>query len=302
MKRVLISIVIAAFNEERKIVKCLDSLLNQKYKNIEIIVVDDGSTDRTVKTIGEYIKKYKNVFLLQQKRQGPGAAKNLAAKTAKGEILVFVDADEYPRKDYVEKLTKPIREGKAKTAIGAWVVAKPENPWARCRFKDTYELRRHALESGVFRAVRKSSFKKFGGFDTTKGYSDDRIKTGLKRARIDSAVFDHDVDSDIGEIYRKRKWIGSSILSNPKNIKFKIKILAGTILVILLAIFLFILPIVSLIILIICLLPLIYKTLSKVFFYKDPRLLFYYPIYSVVCGLGMLKGLLVPEYKKEVLS
>src|SRR3989344_4589579 len=110
-KNPLVTAIISAYNSENKIGKCLNSLLNQTYSPIEIFVVDDGSTDRTK----EIVKKFadnKKVFLLEQRRQGPGAAKNLASKKAKGKILVFVDSDEYPRRNYIEKLTKPIRDNK----------------------------------------------------------------------------------------------------------------------------------------------------------------------------------------------
>ena len=101
-KKPLISIIISAYNSENKIEKCLNSLLNQTYNPIEIIAVDDGSTDKTKEIIKKFIDN-KKVFLLEQKRQGPGAAKNIASKKAKGSILVFVDSDEYPRQDYKSK-------------------------------------------------------------------------------------------------------------------------------------------------------------------------------------------------------
>ena len=75
-----ISVIIPAYNEETKIKKCLDSLLKQTYKNVEIFVVDDGSSDKTPEIIKEFSVKYKNISFLQQKQQGPGAAKNKAAK------------------------------------------------------------------------------------------------------------------------------------------------------------------------------------------------------------------------------
>ncbi|GEM_PF-2409722 len=294
----LISIIIPAYNVEKKIGRCLNSLLNQTYKKTEIIVVDDGSKDKTASIVEEFVEKNKKVFLLRQERKGPGAAKNFAASKAKGKILVFVDSDEYPRKDYIEKLTRPIRDGKAKTSIGAWYVANPESPWARCRFTNSHALRQHALKSGVFRAIEKNFFDKLGGFDITKGYSDDRIPNNEKRARV-KAIFDHDVDSSLKEIYQKRKWIGSSVMKNPKSLKFKLKVLAGLVGVALLILFLIYSITAFWILIIILLTPLIYKTLAKVLFYRDLRLLFYYPIYSVICWWAMLLGFLKPVYRNK---
>jgi len=296
-----ISVIIPAYNEETKIKKCLDSLLKQTYKNVEIFVVDDGSSDKTPEIIKEFSVKYKNISFLQQKQQGPGAAKNKAAKKAKGPILVFVDSDEYPKKNYIEKLTEPIRKRKSKTSIGAWYIASPENPWARCRFKNTYSLRQHALQSGVFRAVDKKFFEKLEGFDSRKGYSDDRIETDVKRARVDDAIFYHEIDTTLKEIYEKRKWIGKSVLGNPKNKRFKTKILF---LVGILGFALYFgLTNQSLLLYlaILSLVPLIFLTLRKTFFYKDFKLIFYYPIYLLISSIGMLMGILTNIKKRMVI-
>ncbi len=297
-KKPLISAIISVYNAENKIGKCLNSLLNQSYKPIEIFVVDDGSTDNTKEILKKFIDN-KKIFLLEQKRQGPGAAKNLASKKAKGKILVFVDSDEYLRKDYIEKLTEPIRGGKAKTSIGAWVLAQPKNPWARCRFKDTSELRHHALKSGVFRAIKKELFEKLGGFNITKGYSDDRIPNNEKRARVDDAVFDHDTDSNLKELYKKRKWIGSSIMANPKPAKFWAKLIFGVLLFGFLIASFWINFWLTFLLLLIGVAFILYQSLKKVIFYNDIRLLFYYPVYFVITSIGMIIGFLKPEYKNK---
>ncbi|MCH7568935.1 MAG: glycosyltransferase family 2 protein [Nanoarchaeota archaeon] len=287
----LITVIIAAYNAERKIRRCLDSILKQSYKNIEIIVVNNGSTDNTEKIVGEYIKENNNMILMQQPKQGPGPAKNVAAKEANGDILVFVDSDEYPHKDYIEKLTKPIREGKAGTSIGSWIIADPKNPWARCRYHDAHCFRQHAVHSGVFRAIGKKDFLKTGGFDPSKGISDDRLATGLERTRVDKAIFDHDVDNTLSEIYNKRKWIGKTAIGNKKGRRFKIKIVLVFLLLMLAIIGIIAYSPLLIGIGIILLLFVIYATLRKVLFYKDLRLLFYYPLYLAVYIIAMISGL-----------
>lgn len=293
----LVSVIVSAYNAESKIGKCVSSLLNQTYKPVEIIVVDDGSTDKTKEIVKKFTNN-KNIFLLEQKRQGPGAAKNLAAKRAKGKILVFVDSDEYPRKDYIEKLIKPIREGKAKISIGAWYLAYPKNPWARCRFENTSKIRRHAVKSGVFRAIKKDFFEKLGGFNISKGYSDDRIPNNEKRARVDDAIFDHDTDSNARELFEKRKWIGSSIKTNPKPVKFWVKLIFGSLIFLFFIASFWINLKITLWLIILGLLPVIYKTIKKVITYNDARLIIYYPVYSVLTGIGMAIGFFFPVYRK----
>ena len=193
-KKPLVSVIIAAFNAEDKIGTAIRAIVNQSYKPLELFVVDDGSTDNTRAVVSSHAKEYKNVHLLKQNRKGPGAAKNLAFSKSKGKIIVFSDSDEYPRKKYISLLIDPIIKGKAQTSAGAWYVAFPKSPWARCRFQDSHEIRIHGVNSKVFRAIKASDFKKTGGFDPSKGYSDDRLGQNLKKAQVLEAIFDHDVE------------------------------------------------------------------------------------------------------------
>ena len=124
----LISIIIPVYNEEAGVTACLESLLSQTYSPLEIIIIDDGSTDRTI----EAVKKLK-VTLLKQSHQGPGAARNKGAKVAKGDILVFVDADMTFTPDFIEKLTAPIRAGNANGVFNTdEYVSNYNNLWAHC--------------------------------------------------------------------------------------------------------------------------------------------------------------------------
>lgn len=90
----LISIIIPAYNIENYIAKCLDSLLNQTYKNLEIIVVDDGSSDNTGKIVDEYAVKYENIRVIHKKNAGVSSARNLGIEVANGDYIGFVDGDD----------------------------------------------------------------------------------------------------------------------------------------------------------------------------------------------------------------
>jgi glycosyltransferase involved in cell wall biosynthesis len=103
MPNPLISVVIPTYNEEKDIPECLSSLAKQSYKNKEVIIVDDGSTDKTL----EVIKKFKPRVIKGQ-HKGPGFSRNLGSKKAKGSILIFVDADMTFDKDYLKNLVLPI--------------------------------------------------------------------------------------------------------------------------------------------------------------------------------------------------
>lgn len=108
----MISIIIPIYNHAAKIAKCLDSILKQTYKDIEVIAVNDGSTDDIDAVIGKYKNIYKseayNLFYISQKNQGAPAARNVGYKIAKGDYLFFCDADSIIRPDALEKMLKTL--------------------------------------------------------------------------------------------------------------------------------------------------------------------------------------------------
>lgn len=98
MKRKLsceISVIIAVYNQEKLIGEAIQSALNQVDVDLEIICVNDGSTDQTEKVIEEYIKKDKRVFLINQPNMGEGLARNAGINAARGEYIVFLDSDDF---------------------------------------------------------------------------------------------------------------------------------------------------------------------------------------------------------------
>ena len=98
----LISIVIPVYNSEKYIVKLLESINNQKYKNSELIIIDDGSTDTSLFLINEYLKKNSLVFeVTSQSNAGPSVARNVGIEKAKGEWVVFIDSDDLLHPNYL---------------------------------------------------------------------------------------------------------------------------------------------------------------------------------------------------------
>ncbi len=96
-----ISIITPTYNAEKYIGRCLDYSLEQSYQNIEIIVVDDGSSDSTLKIEKQYARKDSRIKLVQQKHKGPNAARKKGIDVATGEYVMFVDADDYLDKNAV---------------------------------------------------------------------------------------------------------------------------------------------------------------------------------------------------------
>ena len=105
-----ISIIVPVYNTALQTAKCLDSLVNQTYKNIEIIVINDGSTDNSKEVINEYAKKYSNIIAINQKNLGVSAARNAGLKKATGKYLTFVDGDDYVLENMYELLYNKIKK------------------------------------------------------------------------------------------------------------------------------------------------------------------------------------------------
>lgn len=101
-----ISIIIPMYNCEKYIKRCLDSLVNQTYKNMEIIVINDGSKDSSGEIVQTYVKKYSNVKLINKKNAGVSSARNLGIKESTGKYVAFVDSDDWCEKQMYSEMMK----------------------------------------------------------------------------------------------------------------------------------------------------------------------------------------------------
>ena len=99
-----ISVVVPVFNIENYIKRCLDSLINQTYSNLEIILVDDGSTDNSGKICDEYALRDERIKVYHEKNGGAAKARNFAVDKVTGDYLFFVDGDDYIDYDTLEKM------------------------------------------------------------------------------------------------------------------------------------------------------------------------------------------------------
>lgn len=100
----LISIVVAIYNVEMYLDRCIESVIGQTYKNIEIILVDDGSTDSCPKICDAYKENDKRIIVIHQKNKGLSGARNAGIDMASGEYIGFVDSDDYLHESMYEKL------------------------------------------------------------------------------------------------------------------------------------------------------------------------------------------------------
>ena len=110
MKAIKISIIIPAYNAEKYIRECFDSIVNQDYRDYEVIVINDRSTDNTLEICKFYEKKYQNFIVLDQMNQGQSAARNNGVKISRGKYLFFIDSDDYIVGNILSKLVKIMEE------------------------------------------------------------------------------------------------------------------------------------------------------------------------------------------------
>lgn len=104
MNNKLVSIILPTYNVVEYLGKCIDSLLNQTYTNIEIIIIIDGSTDGSYEVAKEYANKHVMVSVIYQDNAGSGPARNNGIIHAKGELIAFVDPDDWVKPEYIETL------------------------------------------------------------------------------------------------------------------------------------------------------------------------------------------------------
>ena len=108
MGKIIISIIVPVYNVEKELGRCLESIINQTYKNIEVILVDDGSIDRSPEICDKYAVKDKRITVIHKKNEGLSDARNDGIRISHGSYIMFVDSDDYIENDACEKLLSGI--------------------------------------------------------------------------------------------------------------------------------------------------------------------------------------------------
>ncbi|HLF17272.1 MAG TPA: glycosyltransferase [Candidatus Omnitrophota bacterium] len=207
MKLPFVSIIIPAYNCEKTIAQAVEGCLRQTCKGFEVIVVDDGSTDKTY----EVIAKYPQISYLRQENAGPASARNAGARLAKGDIIFFTDSDCIPHADWLDKVVIHFEKGDVGAVAGSYGIANPENILARCIHQEII-FRHHRLMPAYPKilgsyncAVRKNVFENVGGFNAryrqASGEDNDLsykiLKAGHKIYFEPQALVDHHHTSEV---------------------------------------------------------------------------------------------------------
>lgn len=147
-----ISVIIPVYNVERYVARCLVSVLGQTYTNIEVIIVDDGSTDGSGEIVDRYAQRDSRVRLIRQANAGLGRARNVAFPFCTGEYIAFVDSDDYLDADCLAFLYKTLRAHHADIAVCGYRyeqadgrILPPQKPFEKAKVLSGLEAAKGAL-------------------------------------------------------------------------------------------------------------------------------------------------------------
>lgn len=121
MKEIKLSFIIPVYNAGEYIEKCIESIINQTYKNFEVILVDDGSKDNSYELISRYASKFNKIVAITQENGGPSKARNRGIELATGDYLAFVDADDYLDDSFAKRMIEKTYTGKSDLVVCSYI-------------------------------------------------------------------------------------------------------------------------------------------------------------------------------------
>jgi len=210
----MISVIIPARNEEKNLPELLESLKNQSYKKrFEIVVVDGKSKDKT-----RMIAKKYGCKVIVQRKLGISNARNLGWKEAKGNVLVFLEADHRVNKNFLEEIDKTFKKKEVSTARPKIIPIK--HNWIQKALAIQIELTTQRQKAWEFPTIfRKEILKRTGGWNEEIDFAEDRefgmrlVKMGYKARLIKRAiVYAKPVDS-LTKLFKQGRWYGRNILA-----------------------------------------------------------------------------------------
>lgn len=141
----LVSIIVPVYNVEKYLDRCMKSVVDQTYKNLEILLIDDGSPDQCPQMCDEWAKKDNRIRVIHKQNEGQGIARNVGIEHASGEFICFFDSDDYIAIDLIEKAYRKICQEQAEIVIYGSTTASPKDnifiPHIPNPAKDIYEGR-----------------------------------------------------------------------------------------------------------------------------------------------------------------
>lgn len=156
MNKPLLTIIIPVYNVENYLSRCLDSLVMQIKNKVEVILIDDSSSDKSFYICKQYAKKYQYISVIRQRHAGLSSARNLGIKLAKGKYISFIDSDDFVAKNYIKEIVTTIKSEKFDIVIFNFAFKYSNN----IQNSTTYDGWDNGLVSKekVFRSLPESSY------------------------------------------------------------------------------------------------------------------------------------------------
>ena len=154
----LLSVIIPVYNVRPYIEKCFESVLSQDYKNLEVIVVDDGSTDGSEEIIEKYITRHKRIRMLRLIHSGNGAARNAGIDAAHGEYLTFVDSDDVVEPGAYTAMVRQLTSSGSDFVVGAFFRQKGTKKWLPKMMSELHAVDRTGIVLDDFPEILRDVF------------------------------------------------------------------------------------------------------------------------------------------------
>lgn len=212
-KKYKVSVIITLYNRKKYIKRAIDSVLLQSFKNFEIIIVDDGSTDKPEKIVFPFLEENKNITYIKHSNRGPALTLNAGIKISTGEFITFLDSDDEYKKDHLKKRIQYLaKNSKVDLAYSsAEVIGNKKDMYVPdARNKNKLIHLDECIIGGTFFGKR-NVFEKLGGFKDIYAYDFDfynRAKGKFNIVKLDlpTYIYHRDTpDSLLTTLKKKRK-------------------------------------------------------------------------------------------------
>ena len=202
MEKNVVSVIIPVYNCASFLERCVNSVLRQSYPTLEVILIDDGSSDESGKICDEFAQKNRNCNVIHQESKGPSAARNRGLECASGEYICFVDADDYIEKNMLTRVVAELHAGAEICSFGARRVDEKERYLYEMRFDagiGTYDFEKGNRQQFILnrfmryqvgwevwlQVYRREFLEKYSlRFDETIHYGEDKIFTAQCMAYV----------------------------------------------------------------------------------------------------------------------
>ena len=215
MSNNLVSIIVPIYNSSNTLKKCIDSIINQTYKNIEILLINDGSLDESLSICEQYSNIDDRVKIIDKKNGGVSSSRNIGLYVCKGDFITFVDADDYLSNTYIEKYMKKMYEYDCDIVIGNAI------DFSEDFIKPNYKNERESILEKNEALIELFSEKKFSSTCWGKLY---------KRSLIKDVKFDENmkIAEDLKFLYNVFNKADKILISNMQEYYYYVNVNSAT--------------------------------------------------------------------------